>query len=762
MLPLPRCRLRRQTKVIMRQLRYVHTLVVVLLSCAGVAQIRGRIIEISAKGDSSAVPGAVVLWQNTNVASTSDASGQFRLAPSPLSNRLVLSAVGYRNDTLTVTDSTKFLLLVLRSGVNLGEVEVVYLSSGTEINYLGARKVETLNERSLMKAACCNLSESFETNPSIDVNFSDAVSGTKQIQMLGLSGQYAQITKENMPYLRGLGGNYGLTFIPGTWIESIQLSKGAGSVVNGYESFTGQINTELQNPERSDRLHVNSYVNENGRNEYNLNLARRFSPRLAVGLLSHMSFNPLAQDLNGDKFADIPTGKQYNFMNKYAYNTGKGFEAQVGGGYLKDVRNGGQFRSLVKNDTVPLYQIGIDNEKWELYSKTGYVFRRKPGTSMGLQLSYLDHTQQSSYGYNNYNGRQRTFYANYIFQGLMGTTNHTYKVGASFMGDDVREQYGLLRFRRYEQVGGLFAEYAYSRGEKFNLVAGLRGDLHNYYGAFATPRLHLRYAFTPNTILRFSGGHALRTPFIFTDNAYLMASARTWMIHSSDLTLPYGLQPEKGWNYGLNFTQRFKINYREAYVTLDVYRTDFSNQVVVDVDADPQAVHIYNLDGPSFSNTMQFEFNMEPRKRLFVKTAYRFVDTRTTYNAGLRQRPLVSKHRAFVNLSYETRGGHWQFDATTQFNGPKRLPDTQANPAEYQRASESPAYINQLAQITYLSQMGAAKFNIYLGVENLFNYKQTNPVLSSDMPYSRYFDASMVWGPVYGRMLYAGLRLKFK
>jgi outer membrane receptor for ferrienterochelin and colicins len=735
-----------------------------MLSLCLKAQVNGKIVEISEKADTTVVPGAVVVWEGSSIAATTDGNGNFTLPTSSKTNKLEIQAVGYKDRKIVVKDSTKFLLLVLKSGVDLTEVEILYYTNGTEISYLNPIKMEVLNERSLMKAACCNLSESFETNPSIDVNYTDAVSGTKQIQMLGLSGQYAQITKENMPYLRGLANNYGLTFIPGTWIQSIQLGKGAGSVVNGYESFTGQINTELQNPEGSDKLNFNTYVNENARNEYNLNLSRRISPKFSVGLLSHVSYNPLVQDLNKDGFADIPIGKQYNFMNKYAYQSGKGFEAQFGGGYLKDTRDGGQFKSTVKNynDTVPLYKIGIDNEKWEVYSKTGFVFKKKPGTSMGLQLSYLDHKQHNFYGNNTYDGIQKTFYANYIFQGIIKTTDNTYKIGASYMNDDVNEAFNSVNYKRNEQVAGAFIEYAKSYKEKFNLVAGLRADQHNYYGLFFTPRLHLRYAITPNSILRFSGGRALRTANIFTDNSYLMASSRQWLIESSDLKNPYGLSPETGWNYGLNFTQRFKINYREAYVTLDVYRTDFVNQVVTDIDYNTQEVHIYNLKGLSYSNTFQFEFNMEPRKRLFVKTAYRYVDTKMSFKEGLLQKAMVSKHRAFINFGYETKNSHWLFDFTTQFNGSKRLPGTETNPTEYRREEFSPQYFNLLGQVTYVTKIKKADFNIYLGVENLLNYKQNNPIVSSDLPYNKYFDASMVWGPVYGRMFYMGLRFKIK
>ena len=748
----------------MRYIRYLIALVSILNYLCFNAQVHGKVVEISKKSDTTVVPGVIIVWDKTAFVATTDENGNFTIPVSSETNKLRVQSVGFENQYVTVNDTSKFLLLVLKSGVNLNEVDIVYYTNGTEISYLNPIKMEVLNERSLMKAACCNLSESFETNPSIDVNFADAVSGTKQIQMLGLSGQYAQITKENMPYLRGLANNYGLTFVPGTWIQSIQLSKGAGSVVNGYESFTGQINTELQNPEKTDKLNFNTYLNENGRNEYNLNLSRRINPKLSIGLLTHMSYNPLVQDHNNDGFADIPTGKQYNFINKYAYNNGKGFEAQFGGGYLKDLRDGGQFKSTVQNynDTVPLYKIGIDNEKWEAYSKTGYVFKKKPGTSMGLQLSYLNHDQHNFYGNNIYGGLQKTFYANYIFQGILGTTNNTYKVGTSFMNDDVNESFNVYKYKRTEQVGGAFLEFAKNYKNKFNLVAGLRADQHNYYGLFFTPRLHLRYAFKPNSVLRLSGGRALRTANIFTDNSYLMASSRQWVIESSDLKLPYGLKPETGWNYGLNFTQKFKINYRDAYVTLDLYRTDFTNQVVTDIDYHTQAVYIYNLKGTSYSNTLQFEFNMEPRKRFFIKTAYRYVDTKVSFKEGLLQKAMVSKHRAFINFSYETKNSHWLFDFTTQYNGAKRLPSTQINPAEYRRAKFSPDYFNLLGQITYVTKINKADFNIYLGVENLLNYKQSNPIVSSDMPYSRYFDASMVWGPVYGRMLYAGLRVKIK
>jgi outer membrane receptor for ferrienterochelin and colicins len=727
------------------------------------AQVSGSVFEFDRNKKQVGLPNAIVQIKRGEFTNT-DTSGNFSLLTAKKGDTLIFSLTGYKTESVILKSIEKPLSINLSSGIMLNEVEIAYRTNGTDISYMNAMKLEILNERSLMKAACCNLSESFETNPSIDVNFADAVTGTKQIQMLGLSGQYAQITKENMPYMRGLANGYGLTFIPGTWIKSIQLSKGAGSVVNGYESFTGQINTELHDPATMDKFTFNTYVNQNGRNEYNIDFKQAVTKHFSTNWLAHASFNPLAEDHNNDGFADIPTGQQFNVMKKWNYENPKtGFEGKWGASYLQDNRLGGQIsKHPIHSDTLLPYYIGINNEKWELFSKTGYVFQKKPGTSMGLQLSYLNHAQNNYFGTTTYNSLQKTFYANYIFQGILKTTNNTYKIGASYMDDDVSEKYQLFKFYRREQVAGAFAELAVNVKDKFNMVAGFRADHHNYYGVFYTPRLHLRYAFTKNSVLRLSGGRALRTANIFADNANLMASSRQWILKPSDLSMPYGLKPEIGWNYGLNFTQRFKINYREAYITFDAYRTDFVNQVVIDLDNDAQEISIYNLKGPSYSNTAQFEFNMEPRKRLFVKTAYRYVDTRVTYTGGLLQKPMVSTHRAFINLSYETRDAHWQFDFTTQFNGAKRLPNTQGNPVGYRRADNSPNFYNLLGQITYLAKLKRSEFHIYVGVENLLNYKQTNPIVDSHSPYNKYFDASMVWGPIYGRMLYAGLRFKIK
>lgn len=726
-------------------------------------KLHGKVFEITEKADTALLPGTMLKWLGTQVAAIANEKGEFNLKTVNSTNQLIVSNVGYSADTLTIDTTQSFLVVYLSEIKQLNEVQIIYKSTGSELSMINPLKVEVLNQRELMKAACCNLSESFETNASVDVNFADAVTGTKQIQMLGLSGQYALITKDNMPYLRGLAGIYGLSFIPGTWIQSIQLSKGAGTVINGYESFSGQINTELQNPSNSEKLFFNAYVNANARNEYNLNLSKKLTDTWSTGLLLHASSNPLKQDMNKDGFLDIPTGSQINVANKWVYGTKKGFEGQFGASYVKDTRIGGQNATFIANyhDSLKLYKIGINSERIDVFAKNGYVLKR-PNTSMGLQLNFSNHNQNNYYGLSNYKGIQQTLYANYIFESFINNTNHKYKIGASLLYDDVKEKYIQFNFNRKEITPGTFIEYTYNYLTRFNLVAGLRADYNNYYGLFFTPRLHARYEFNEGkSVFRISGGRALRTANLLAENTHLMASSRKFELIPSNLSMPYGLTPEIAWNYGMNYTQKFQIDYRNAYVTIDVYRTDFKNQLIVDVDNDAQKVLFYNLQGVSFSNTAQLEFGWEVYKRLNMKTAYRFVENKSTFTNGLLDKALISKHRSFINFGYENKKGTWLYDLTVQWFSPKRLPNTQNNPAEYRRDNYSPDYFNVNAQITYVLKK-KNEWNFYVGVENALNYRQPNPIVSNEKPFSTYFDASMVWGSIYGRMLYGGVRFKIK
>ena len=644
----------------------------------------------------------------------------------------------------------------------LDEVIIRHRQKSTTINMLDPLKKEKIGARELLKAACCNLSESFETTPSVDVAFTDAVSGYKQIQMLGLAGPYTLITRENIPDARGLSSVTGLTFTPGTWIEGMQLSKGTGSVVNGYESVAGQINVEWRKPfeESDEKLNLNVYQSSQGRTEGNLVHRHQFNDKLSTNTFLHAKSQWLKQDQNNDGFLDQPLDKQIIGANRWFWFGPKGWEIQGGvkGTYVDNT--GGQWSYTRGTEQVSGNPWGfqLNMRRVEGWAKIGHMFPNKPATSVGLQLAGVYHSQDALYGKRPYDAVQKSFYANLIYQSIISNTNHVIKAGLSSLVDQYDEQWNGSTYLRNEVVPGAFAEYAYSHNEKFNVVAGLRADYHNIFGAFVTPRLHMRYAPFRNTSIRGSVGRAQRTANIFAENMGYMASNRDLIIQSAVSGKAYGLDPEIAWNTGINLTQKFQLDYRDGAFSVDYYYTNFENQVVADVE-DAHSVRFYNLKGPSFANSFQAQLDYEVIHNLDLRLAYRWFDVKTTYSGLLKDKPLISAHRAFANVGYETRN-NWKFDYTIQWISSKRIPALSGHHGGGATGETySPDFTQMNAQI---SKNWKDKIEVYIGGENLTNYMMHTPVVNSSNPYDEGFDASMIWGPVMGRNIYAGVRLKIR
>lgn len=709
----------------------------------------GVVMEETKDGMFRPIPYADVFWLDTQTGTVTDSIGKFELPLIEGKNRLVVSSVSYQSDTVEITQFDK-LTIVLKPYHLLNTVDVVYESRGTEISYINPLKVENIGEKELFKAACCNLSESFETNPSVDVAFTDAVTGTKQIQMLGLDGKYSQITRESMPDVRGLSSVQGLTYTPGTWIESIQLNKGAGSVVNGFESVTGQINVELKKPDKMDPIFVNAYLNQGGRTELNVDLNHKFSEKVSTALLIHGNMRPFEFDKNKDGFLDFPTGQQVNITNRWKFSNNKGWEGQLNGRILSEKRHGGEIPKLENPSGYNPFEVNWNTNRAEVWAKTGYVFKNAKYRSVGFQGSALYHDYISTYGTVDYNANQQSGYFNSIYQDIIGNTAHKYRAGFSFMYDQYKEQLGSRQFARTEIVPGMFAEYTYSYFEKFAIVAGIRADYHNYYGLFFTPRMHLRYEIKPGSVLRLSGGKGTRTANVIADNQSILASNRQWVILGDSSIPSFGLKQEIAWNFGTNFTQDFRLNYRPATFALDAYRTQFVNQIIVDRET-PGVVRFYNLDGQSFATSLQAQIDYSIIRGLDLRLAYRWYDVKAAYAEGLKQVPLISSNRAFANISYETKS-LWKFDYTFQWQGQKRVPPTgiSGNTSTY-----SPDLFMMNAQIT---KTWKEKLAVYVGMENMTNVRQLNPIISADDSQSNFFDSSLIWGPIFGRMTYLGIR----
>lgn len=710
-------------------------------------RIKGVVQDGGGEANGKTLPGASIIWKGTQKGVSSKPDGTFSLEVVSGVSELVVSYVGYLSDTLRIENPEQFLTISLTPDEQLQEVEVV---GRTPESYYSIEPVnaQILTSKALQKAACCNLSESFETNASVDVHFSDAVTGAKQIQMLGLSGNYTQILIEGMPALRGLATTYGLGYIPGNWMESIQISKGVSSVLSGYESMAGQINLELKKPEDSEKFFLNMYANHMSKVEGNINASQKIGDKWSTMVLFHAETFQNRVDDNKDNFLDMPLMDQVNLINRWKYD-GDRLKIQFGVKALLEDRIGGELdyrRGQPVQQGLP-YGLELRTNRFEAFMKTSILYPERPYARLGWIQSATFHQQDGFFGIRSYNGEQRTYYSNLIYQTIIGNTFHQVKMGTSFLYDDYRENFMGINLERTEVVPGIFGEYAYIPNDRFTAMVGIRNDFHNLFGNQFSPRFHLMYHTDDHTTLRLSGGRGFRVANILAENTPVMVSSRRFEVEEA-------LRPEEAINFGLNLTRHFHIGNRELTVNVDLYRTAFQNQVIVDMDRDAQGVYFYNLNGRSFSNSFQVEAAYEVFERFDVTAAYRLNDVRMTFSDQLLESPFISRHTGLVNVAYATLFEKWKFDLTANIRGSSRIPDTSGSPADFQLDSRSPAFVILHGQITKKFK----RFDAYIGGENLLNFIQPNPILAANDPWAPNFDASLVWGPIFGRMFYTGFR----
>lgn len=742
--------------------KFIVLIVLILLPWFSYSQemVEGVVLD-SDGANALSLSGANVYWQDSQTGVVTDYDGKFSIPFLKGFNKLIISYVGYESDTLTI-NQPKTIRLSLKPTNELDEVVVQQERDAIQKTYFSPQNVITVNSAELLKAACCNLAESFETNPAIDVNLSDGLTGTKQIQMLGLTSPYLLITQENIPMVRGASQAYGLTFTPGTWIESIQITKGAGSVVNGYESISGQINTELVKPLTDNAVFVNGYANENGRYEMNTHFNRKLTDKLSAGLYIHGNMRAQKEDNNKDGFLDAPLGNQINVMNRWQYQDAeKGWVSFLNVRFLNDEKQVGQidFNPNTDRFTTNAWGSEINTRRFDTSLKLGYVFPELPFQSFGFQTAYSLHKQDSYFGFRTYDINHESIFTSLLFNSIIGDTRNKFKTGISFAYDGYDEVVTATDYSREDSSVGAFIEYSYENLEKVSLTAGLRVDNHNRLGTFVTPRFHIRYTPWEKGSLRGSFGRGKRAANIFAENQQLFASAREIKILNIGGSV-YGLEPEDAWNYGVSFLQGFNFLNKKGDVSIDYYVTDFKNQIVVDWE-NPQEVSFYNLEGKSSAHSFQIEMNYELLTRLNFRTAYKFYDVSTDYKSGNLQKPLQAQHRFFINLGYETEakenGSQWKFDYTLHSLGKMRLPDTSSNSAQYQLGAYSSPYNLMNAQIT---KVFSNTFEMYVGGENLTGEQQNNPVLGADNPFGPNFDTTIVYAPIMGRMFYGGFRYK--
>ncbi len=715
-------------------------------------KIEGVIYELDKNNKPSGLPGATIQWLGTTTGTSTDANGRFVLATKAGINKIVIKHISYQTDTLTIVDNQKPIKVILTGGKTLQEVEV--RSEDGMLFSVKSIPTQIITSAGLKKAACCSLAESFENTATVDVEYSDAVTGAKQIQMLGLAGVYSQILAENVPLVRGLSTPFGLSYVPGPWMESIHISKGTSSVTNGYESISGQINVEFKKPESNEELfYLNVYGDQMMRSEINMNSRVNVSENVSTMLLVHAENQQNKVDHNHDMFLDIPLNQQLNVMNRWDYHKPNKYEGKMLISFLTEDREAGQ-KLFNPNLTIfdqPYYGVGIKTNRFNATTKNGF-FLKGEDQSIGTIVSFTHHNQNSFFGRTTYKADQNSLYTNILLASpISKSKNHKINTGISYQMDSYQEQLNDSSFKHIESVPGAFAQYSYVVGEALAVIAGFRADYHNQFGLFLTPRIHAKYMINPHWALRATAGKGYRSVNAYAENSAVLTSSRKFVVSEE-------LRNEEAWNYGLNITRTFNMNKKDATISLDYYRTDFINQVIIDVDKSQDSAFLSNLHGLSYSNSAQIEAILYPLKGLEATFAYRINDVWQTTNGKLQEKPLTSKHKAVMSLSYKTKYDKWQFDFTTQYHGAMRLPDLSQNPIEYQLPTHSPNFFIFNAQITRRFK----KVEYYIGAENLGNFTQSNPIIASHHPFGDYFDSSIVWGPIKGGMIYGGLRFTIK
>jgi outer membrane receptor for ferrienterochelin and colicin len=684
-----------------------------------------------------------------------DADGNFSLLIPDTVQRIWIRAGQDRLDSATVPRQEQRMRIVFPQMAQLNDVVITQHRFSTEISLLPTIKTERIGARELLKAACCNLSESFETTPSVDVAFTDAITGYKQIQLLGLAGPYTLITRENIPEVRGLAAVTGLSFTPGPWIQNMQLSKGTGSVVNGYEGLAGQINVELQKPMEGDRFLLNLYQSAQGRSEFNA--IARFEPKKQVygNLMVHGKYQWLAVDQNHDHYLDQLIGHSGIISNRWIGFTKKGLEWQLGVKGITQKQYGGSMHYDGRENPATASVWGLQQtlNRYDAWAKFGKIINNQPWKSMGLQLAVSNQHQNHQFGRRNYTANEKTAYANYIYQTILGSTLHVLKMGATAQYSLRHETVLQTPYHTQEFSGGVFTEYTHTFSSAWNAVFGFRTDYNNLYGVYTTPRMHVRFAPNEHWAWRMSVGKAYRSPAIWAENPGVFAGNRIIDILASQPKGAYTLGNEQAWNTGLNATYKFKFNYRPGTLSADYYYTHFIQQVVVDYE-NPRAVLMYTSREKSYAHSMQVQLDYELKRKWDLRLAYRYHNVRMQYQNGFLPKALNAPHRAFINTAYHTHS-QWSFDATLQWTGPKRIPSTAGNPDMYQLPTTSPSFLIANAHINKTIKK---QWDIYAGVENLFNTMQTNMILGASDPFGPYFDAALVWGPAMGRTLYMGMR----
>ena len=736
-------------------MNYLKGFILLVLSCFFCTKSFSQITGIVSNESGEKIPFAVVYWIESWVSAETDQDGKFSIKESSRSNdTLVFDAVGFKKYFLPIQPNKKFYEVQLTSTTTLKDVVVTHRQNSTYINGLDPIKTQTIRVKELQKSACCNLSEAFENNISVDVMSGDALSGAKQLRMMGLDGIYTYNMHENQPQIRGISIPFTFDMIPGTWLESIQLNTGTGSVVHGHESMSGNINLEYFKPDNSDLFNANVFTNTNGRMEANIHASHLINKKWSTAIYTHANMNKLEIDKNKDTFLDLPKRNGYSLMNRWKYKSDR-FTSSSGLIFLQDKRVGGQMKNLENR-----YGITFENRRLEAFTKNAFLYPTRPYRGLGFNISAvysnLDAQIYKTSRQDLYKADQTEIHMLLMYQTIIKDNSHVIKAGLSNRMEELNENYAasIYRFQNQTQelTPGAFIEYTFTPNPVWTFLIANRVDYYDMKKLYFTPKLFFKYQINETSTLRFMAGRGFRKSYSVAENISMMMSPKYFQFN------PSKLNPEVAWNYGLNFVKDFKWRGNEANIIADIVSTQFQKQNILNINTTEAFYTIHSLakDETSYSNSAQIEMNTYIGKYLEMKLAYRYNLAKTTYHTSdLTPKYMLPASKALWNIAYTSNFEKWKASLTLVRTGKTLLPPLHSSTGD----TYSPAFINGFTQVT----RQFLNWEIYLGVENILDYTQPDPIVPiHQIDGSTDYDATQIWGPTVGRTMYLGFRYKIK
>ncbi|NOT36636.1 MAG: TonB-dependent receptor [Saprospiraceae bacterium] len=718
--------------------------------------VTGTVVDSKNQG----LEGVMVFFLNTTVGTRTLKDGSFVIEKPNNENRLVIRYLGFKEDTLILKDDQTQLFLQLKEGVDLQDVTITGTRSSHSFSLLNPQNVETLTSKEFRKAACCSLAESFQTSNTVDLAYSNAVVGNREIQFLGLRGMYTQQLVENRPVFTGILNTFGYDFIPGTWLDQINIQKGASSALHGAQSMTGAINTGLKKPDLDYPVYVNGYADYHGRFEGNLHLNKSWSDFDHSGIYLHASRHSGFRDHNKDGFFDDAKNNLLNGMIKNTF-FGTSWEGMVNAQALHNTRSGGEVNDQGK------YSFQQTITHTNLSGNLGYVGFENPSQSTGSIYDLAFSELYGSFGTEHqFSNKEKRGLIQFIYSHAFSDDKHKITVGPALTYNEAHEKLtGLNNFdHHYKEITpGIFADYDIKFGEmecddlkRWIISTSHRLEYIKSSKLFWTPRASLRYNIDEEWTTRLSIGRGYRFFRLVSDQLSLLTTNRMWIIND----LP---EYESSWNYGLNLVGKPTIFNKAAELNFDFYVTRFEEQLVLDLDADiptrPLAI-FSSLNGDSRAVVLSGTFSYPITNQITAKTGLRYQDTKQTNSTGFRDQVMIPKWRGLLSIDFESTDKKWLCNFATHYIGKMRLPDKTYYPGDliHDHREYSKPYFHLQAQANYTYQL----WEFYVGCENITNYTQHQAIIDPLNSSGPFFNASEIYAPINGIKPYIGFKYRIE